>query len=62
VTRGNLGVTCEIKLAEMAALPPLAQVIADVDGLGTVGSRRGGLCVHGGKSTMQISRIPLRRR
>ena len=34
MTRGNLGVTGEIKLAEMAALPPFAQVIADMDGLG----------------------------
>jgi hypothetical protein len=62
VTRGNLGVTGQIELAEMAALAPLAQVIADMDGLGAVGSRRSGLCVHGGKPTMRISRIPLRQR
>jgi hypothetical protein len=48
VTRGNLGVAGEIELAEMAALPPFAQVIADMGGLGSVGSRRGGLCVHDG--------------
>jgi hypothetical protein len=50
MTRGNLGVAGEIELAEMAALPPLAQVIADMDGLDTVGSRRGRGCVHGGKT------------
>jgi hypothetical protein len=59
VARGNLGVTGEIELAEMTALPPFAQVIADMDGLDTVGSRRGRLCVHGGKPTMRISRVPL---
>ena len=31
--RRNLGVAGEIELAEMAALPPLPQVIADMDGL-----------------------------
>jgi hypothetical protein len=30
VTRGNLGVAGKIELAEMAALPPFAQVIADM--------------------------------
>jgi hypothetical protein len=30
VARGNLGVAGQIKLAEMAALPPFAQVIADM--------------------------------
>jgi hypothetical protein len=57
--RGNLGIAGEIELAEVAALPPFAQVIADMDGLGTVGSRRGGMCVHGGKPTMRISQLPL---
>jgi hypothetical protein len=32
VTRGNFGVTGQIELAEMAALPPFPQVIADMDG------------------------------
>ena len=32
--RGNLGIAGKIELAEMAALPPFAQVIADMDGLG----------------------------
>jgi hypothetical protein len=59
VARGNLGVAGKIELAEMPALPPLAQMIADMDRLNSVGTRRGGLCVHGGKSTMRISRIPL---
>jgi hypothetical protein len=59
MTRGNLGVAGEIELAEMTALPPFAQVIADMDGPGSVGSRRGWLCVHGGKPTMRISRVPL---
>ena len=39
-----------------------AQVITDMDGLGSFGSRRGSMCVHGGKSTMRISSIPLRPR
>jgi hypothetical protein len=39
--RGNLGVAGEIELAEMAALPPFAQVIADMDGHGSVGSISG---------------------
>ncbi len=50
VTCGNLGIAGEIELAEMAALPPFAQVIADMDGLDAVGSRRGRGCVHGGKT------------
>jgi hypothetical protein len=37
-------------------------VIADMDGLGSFGSRRGSMCVHGGKPTMRISPIPLRPR
>ena len=41
MTRGDFGVAGEIKLAEMAALPPFAQVIADMDGLGSFGTRRG---------------------
>jgi hypothetical protein len=45
----------------MAALPPFAQVVADMDGLGSLGSRRGGVWVHGGKPTMQISQLPLPR-
>ena len=59
MTRGNLGVAGQIELAEMAALPPFAQVVADMDGLGSFGSRRGSMCVHGGKPTMRISSIPL---
>jgi hypothetical protein len=52
MTRGNLGVAGKVKLAEMAALPPFAQVIADMTlkvsgGLGSGGACRGGLCVHG---------------
>ena len=39
MTRGNLGVDGEVKLAEMAALPPFAQVIADMGGF-----RFGGWC------------------
>ena len=31
----------------MAALPPFPQMIADMGGLGSLGSRRGCLCVHG---------------
>jgi hypothetical protein len=43
----------------MTPLPPFAQMIADVGGLGSLSTCRGGVCVHGGKPTMQISRIPL---
>ena len=49
MTRGDLSVAGKIELAEMAALPPFAQVIADMDGLGSFGARRGGGCAHGGK-------------
>jgi len=37
VTRRNLGVSRKIELAEMATLPPLAQVIAEMDGRGSFG-------------------------
>jgi hypothetical protein len=43
----------------MAALPPFAQVIADMDGLGSFGACRGRGCAHGGKSTTRSSRVPL---
>jgi hypothetical protein len=59
VTRGNLGVDGKIELAQMAALPPFAQVIADVRGLGSFGSRRGSMCVHGRKPSTRISPLPL---
>jgi hypothetical protein len=59
MTRRNLGIAGEIELAQMAALSPFAQVIADMDGLGTFGSRRGSMCVHAGKPTMRISWLPL---
>jgi hypothetical protein len=59
MARGNLGVAGEIELAEMAALPPFAQVIADMSGLGSVGLRRGGLYVHDAKPTTRISCVPL---
>ena len=52
-------VTGEIQLAEMTALPPFAQVIADMGGLGSFRSSRGGVCIHGGKPTMRIFCIPL---
>jgi hypothetical protein len=47
VTRRDLGVTGEIELAEMTALPPFAQMLADMDRLGSLGSRCGCLYVHG---------------
>jgi len=47
VTRGNLGVAGEIELAEMAALPPFAQVVADMGWLGSGGACRSRLYVHG---------------
>jgi hypothetical protein len=59
MARGNLGVAGKIELAEMAALPPFAQVIADMGGLGLVGSRRGCVCVHGAKPITRISCVPL---
>jgi hypothetical protein len=59
MTRGNLGIAGKIELAEMAALPPFAQMVADMGGL-RFGRRCGGrLCVHGEKPTMPISQLPL---
>jgi hypothetical protein len=43
----NLGVDRKVKLAEMTALPPITQMIADAKGLGSLGSRRGNMSVHG---------------
>jgi hypothetical protein len=62
MARGYLGIPGQIELAQVAALAPFAQMIADMDGLGSFGSRRGSMCVHGGKPTMRISSIPLRPR
>src|SRR6195952_3097039 len=31
----------------MTALPPFAQMVADMDGLGSLSSSRGSMCVHG---------------
>src|SRR5262249_11508309 len=62
VARGYLGVPGQIELAQMAALPPFAEVIADMEGLCSFGSRRGSMCVHGMKPTMRISPVPLRPR
>jgi len=45
--RRNLGVDRKVKLAEMTALPPSAQMIADTKRLGWFGSRRGNMSVHG---------------
>jgi hypothetical protein len=42
VTRGDLGVAGEIKLTEMAALPPLAQMISDLTLKVSVGLGSGG--------------------
>ena len=41
MARRDLGIAGEIELAQMAALPPFAQVIADMDGLGSFGACRG---------------------
>jgi hypothetical protein len=60
MTRRDLGVTGQIKLAEMAALPPFAQMLADMDGLGSFAACGGCLCIHGEKPSMRISPIPLR--
>jgi hypothetical protein len=62
VTRRYLGVSRQIELAQMSALAPFAQMIADMVGFRSFGSRRGSMCVHGGKPTMRISSIPLRPR
>jgi hypothetical protein len=62
MSRGDFGIAGEVELAEMAALPPLPQVIADMGGPGLVGSRRSGVWVHGGKPSMRFSHVPLRRR
>jgi len=60
MTRRNVGIDGQIELAEMAALTPFAQVLADMDGLASLGARRGGLCVHGGKPITRMSAVPLR--
>jgi len=62
MTRGNLGIAGEIELAEMAALPPFAQVIADMDGLmrSARAVAEGSFMVE--KPSMRISRVPLPRR
>ena len=49
VTRGNLRIESEIELAEMTALAPFAQVISDMDRLGTFGPHSGGMSVHEAK-------------
>jgi hypothetical protein len=46
MTRGNLGVAGKVELAEMAALPPFAQMIADMSGLSSGGACGSGVCVH----------------
>jgi hypothetical protein len=60
VARGYLRISRQIELAQMATLAPFAQVIAEVIGPRSFGSRRGSMCVHGGKPTMRISSVPLR--
>jgi hypothetical protein len=45
--RGNLGIAGKIKLAQMAALTPLAQMFADQGGPDFIGTGGGGSCVHG---------------
>jgi hypothetical protein len=59
VARGDFSVAGQIELAEVTALPPFAQVIADMDGVGFLGARRGSMCVHAGKPTMRVSQLPL---
>jgi hypothetical protein len=46
----------------MAPLTPFTEMIADMRGLGAVGTRGGSVCVHDGKPIMRISCIPLRGR
>jgi hypothetical protein len=52
MTRRYLGVAGEVELAQMAALPPITQVIADMNGPGPLGSSILCVQVHGGKPTM----------
>jgi hypothetical protein len=59
MARRNLGIDREVELAEMAPLPPFAQVIADMEGTGWFGSRRGCLCVHAEKPSTRRSCHPL---
>jgi hypothetical protein len=58
VTRGDLGIDRKIELAEMTALPPLAQVIADMDRPGPAAVRRD-MSVHAGKPNTRMSSLPL---
>jgi hypothetical protein len=62
VTRRYLGFAREIELAEMPPLPPFAQMVADMDGLGWFGARRGCLCVQGWKPITPMSADLLRQR
>ena len=62
MARRDLGVAGEIELAEMAALPPFAQMIADMDGLGSFGCGPWRSVRSWQKPTMRISAVPLRLR
>jgi hypothetical protein len=53
MTRGNLGIAGQIQLAQAAALPPFAQMMADPGGPGCCGGRCW-LCVHGKKLTREF--------
>ncbi|MGJ4898769.1 hypothetical protein ACQR2B_26115 [Bradyrhizobium oligotrophicum] len=46
MARRDLGIEREIELGQMPPLPPLPQVLADMNGSGAVGARRSKLCIH----------------
>jgi hypothetical protein len=62
VARRDLGIAGEIELAEMAALPPFTQMLADMGGLGSFAACGNCLYVHGEKPITRFSAIPLRPR
>jgi hypothetical protein len=54
MARRDFGISGEIELAQMPPLPPIAQMMADMDGLGALGLDRGSMCVHERKLAREI--------
>jgi hypothetical protein len=57
VTRRDLGIDRKVELAQMAALPPFAQMIANMNRLGLFGSRRRNMSVHGKNLAREFHRF-----
>jgi hypothetical protein len=61
VPRRDLGFEGEIELAQMPPLPPLPQVLADMNRFGALRPRQGRLCIHDRESITRMSGVPLPR-